>query len=188
MAPTARLLPVWTIVWARQKGYPPWPAVITPSPITGEWVVGVARKKKYHCTFLAWNKEWSWVEKENLKLFIQEVGETKMKKMRVKDKSLARALRQAIELALKILKEPEKVESYLIVEEEKDLEDIVEENFVEELLSEMQMMEDSSYEWGESQEESFADSIIKETEFEDDDVVDDELLFEENNISNSLDI
>ena len=167
MAPPTTLLPLSSVVWARQKGYPPWPAVITASPLTGHWVLGLGRKRKYHCTFLAWNKEWSWLEKESLKPFTREVGEARHKKTMVKSSQIAQALKQAIELGLKILKEPNKVDDYLVKEEDKEID--VEEKFVERLLSETVDEMSLGEELAESepnQEEMFVDSILEETVFE----------------------
>eukprot|EP00092_Neocalanus_flemingeri_P104958 GFUD01134477.1.p1 GENE.GFUD01134477.1~~GFUD01134477.1.p1 ORF type:complete len:188 (-),score=60.57 GFUD01134477.1:167-730(-) len=169
MAPPSMQFPLSSVVWARQKGYPPWPAVITASPLTGHWVLGWARKRKYHCTFLAWNKEWSWVERENLKPFTSEVGEDRKRKCLVKNSKIAQALVKAIQLGLNILKEPEKLSEYLVRKEEK-VEDDLEEIFVERLLRED--LEDKSSMKGAafsetSLEEMFVDSIIEETLSED---------------------
>ena len=166
MAPPTTLLPLYSVVWARQKGYPPWPAVITASPLTGHWVLGLGRKRKYHCTFLAWNKEWSWLEKESLKPFTREVGEARHKKTMVKNSKIAQALKQAIELGLKILIEPNKVDDYLVME---DKEIDVEEKFVERLLSEIVDdvgVGEELVEGEPNQEEMFVDSILEETVFE----------------------
>ena len=164
MAPPTTLLPLSSVVWARQKGYPPWPAVITASPLTGHWVLGLGRKRKYHCTFLAWNKEWSWLEKESLKPFTREVGEMRKKKVMLKNGKLAQSLKQAIELGLKILKEPRKVNAYLTVEEEKVCDDELEEQFVEGLLSETVVDgEGIGKPEGEvTQEEMFVDSFLEQ--------------------------
>ena len=165
MAPPTTLLPLSSVVWARQKGYPPWPAVITASPLTGHWVLGLGRKRKYHCTFLAWNKEWSWLEKESLKPFTREVGEMRKKKVMLKNGKLAESLRQAIELGLKILKEPVKVNEYLIVVEKKECDDELEEQFVEGLLSETVVDGKGigEVEGEVTQEEMFVDSFLEET-------------------------
>eukprot|EP00092_Neocalanus_flemingeri_P037608 GFUD01040944.1.p1 GENE.GFUD01040944.1~~GFUD01040944.1.p1 ORF type:complete len:168 (-),score=62.88 GFUD01040944.1:269-772(-) len=165
MAPPAMQFPLSSVVWARQKGYPPWPAVITASPLTGHWVLGWARKRRYHCTFLAWNKEWSWVERENLVPFTREVGVARRKKCLVKNSKIAQALVQAIQLGLHILQEPEKLSDYLVMEEKKVVDEL-EEKFVERLLREVNE-ENSEREKAvgieATAEETFVDAIIEES-------------------------
>ena len=86
------------------------------------------------------------------------------KKVMLKNGKLAQSLRQAIELGLKILKEPRKVHEYL-TEEEKACDDELEEQFVEGLLSETVVDgEGIGKAQGEvNQEEMFVDSFLEET-------------------------
>ena len=136
MAPPTTKFTLSSLVWASQKGYPPWPAVITASHLTGHWALGKGSRRKYHCTFLAWNKEWCWLERDSLKTFTRELGESRRKKCMVKNSKIALALVQAIELGLKILKDPKNMTNYLVIEEESEVVDEMEEKFVEGLLRE----------------------------------------------------
>ena len=68
------------VVWARQRGYPWWPAVLALCPAvekgvpvkdnnTGQWRVGVGKTVKFHCIFLAWNRERAWLSEKEYKKF-----------------------------------------------------------------------------------------------------------------------
>ena len=93
------------VVWAHQRGYPWWPAVISNSPANpnqGLWQVGVG-KIRYHCTFLAWNRERSWLDRTAFKKFKREDGgDGRKKEYLVKGRDYKDSHREAIELALKI--------------------------------------------------------------------------------------
>ena len=165
MAPPTTKFTLSSIVWASQKGYPPWPAVITASHLTGHWALGKGSRRKYHCTFLAWNKEWCWLERDSLKTFTRELGESRRKKCMVKNSKIALALVQAIELGLKILKDPKNMTNYLVMEEEKEGLDEMEVKFVEGLLREEggDKLEGKKVDGREATvEEMFVDSIIEE--------------------------
>ena len=86
------------------------------------------------------------------------------KKVMLKNGKLAQSLKQAIELGLKILKEPRKVNAYLTVEEEKVCDDELEEQFVEGLLSET-VVDGGGVGKSEGeviQEEMFVDSFLEQ--------------------------
>ena len=88
----------------------------------------------------------------------------------MKNSQIHQALVLAIELGLKILKEPKKFDDYLVKEEDKEVVDEVEENFVERLLSETgdEKSESRGVIEGEAYlEEMFVDSMLEETVCED---------------------
>ena len=105
------------VVWARQRGYPWWPAVLSPCPAVekgvpvkdhniGQWKIGVGKNVKYHCIFLAWNRERSWLlEKEYKKFKREDGGEGRRKEYIVKSMEFRDRHLEAIELAMNILKE-----------------------------------------------------------------------------------
>ena len=71
------------IVWARMTGYPWWPAVVSPAstpPHLGMWRVGAGRRVRYHCTFLAWNKETAWMEGNRVRRFRRVDGGERRRK------------------------------------------------------------------------------------------------------------
>ena len=83
----------------------------------------------------------------------------------VKNSKIALALVQAIELGLKILKDPKNMTNYLVMEEEKERVDEMEEKFVEGLLREEggDKLEGKKVDGREATvEEMFVDSIIEE--------------------------
>jgi len=126
----------YDVVWARQKGYPLWPAVITPNPLTGQWVDGgMGRNVRYHCTFLAWNKEWSMLERDSITSFsLDDIFGERRGDFICKIKKYDKAHREAVGLALDILNDPLHPEQYLVRKNEE-----VEEHeklFVAELLAE----------------------------------------------------
>jgi len=114
----ASLLREWEVVWARQKGYPYWPAVLSPAPDPpnlGFWQSGKGKKIKYHCTFLAWNKERAWLEGAQVKEFKREDGEPGRKKeYLVKRKEFKESHLEAIRLALEILDDPDNPLDHLV--------------------------------------------------------------------------
>ena len=109
------------VVWARVKGYPWWPAVLTSAPAPpnlGRWQTGLGNRITYHCTFLAWNKERAWLEGTEVKRFKREdVGEGGRKVYVVKKKQLMDLHLEAIELALEILDDPDNAIDHLMNEE-----------------------------------------------------------------------
>merc|ERR1719186_1759412 len=93
------------------------------------------------------------------------MGESRRKKCMVKNSKIAQALVQAIELGLKILKDPKNMTNYLVMEEEKEWLDEMEEKFVEGLLREEggDKLEDKKVDGSEATvEEMFVGSIIEE--------------------------
>eukprot|EP00092_Neocalanus_flemingeri_P024229 GFUD01026278.1.p1 GENE.GFUD01026278.1~~GFUD01026278.1.p1 ORF type:complete len:1310 (+),score=409.24 GFUD01026278.1:104-4033(+) len=116
------------VVWARQKGYPWWPAVLSPAPASpglGLWQTGQGKKTKYHCTFLAWNKERCWLEGALVRRFEREdVGEKRRKEYRVKLKHFKDSHLEAIDLGLEILDDPGNPMDHLV----KEMEVVVEED------------------------------------------------------------
>eukprot|EP00092_Neocalanus_flemingeri_P020833 GFUD01022571.1.p1 GENE.GFUD01022571.1~~GFUD01022571.1.p1 ORF type:complete len:854 (+),score=276.59 GFUD01022571.1:131-2692(+) len=116
------------VVWARQKGYPWWPAVLSPAPASpglGLWQTGQGKKIKYHCTFLAWNKERCWLEGAVVRRFEREdVGERRRKEYRVKLKHFKDSHLEAIDLGLEILDDPGNPMDHLV----KEMEVVVEED------------------------------------------------------------
>ena len=107
----------WNIVWAKQKFYPWWPAVISTSPANpnqGLWQMGVGKKVRYHCTFLEWNRERSWLDGTAFKKFKSEDGgvgrkkENNVKRREYKDSHLV-----AMKLALQILDDQTNPMNYL---------------------------------------------------------------------------
>jgi len=105
------------VVWVHMRGYPWWPAVISTSPANpnqGQWQVGVGKKTKYHCTFLAWNRERSWLDRSAYKKFKREDGgEGRKKEYNVKAKDYKDNHLEAIGLALQILDDPKNPMNYL---------------------------------------------------------------------------
>ena len=98
------------VVWARLTGYPWWPAVISPAtapPKVGRWKKGEGRKTKYHCTFLAWNKETAWMEGNWVRKFKKsDGGESRRKEYFVKQGDLKQSHAEAIKLAIAVLDDP----------------------------------------------------------------------------------
>lgn len=81
---------------------------------TGQWRVGVGKTVKFHCIFLAWNRERAWLsEKEYKKFKREDGGEGRKKEYIVKSKEFRARHLEAIELALKILKDPSNLMLYL---------------------------------------------------------------------------
>merc|ERR1712142_1326247 len=102
------------LVWAHQKGYPWWPAVICHSPVEPGrekyWILTNSTedlpKYKYHCVFLAWDSDRAWLpEKEYRKLkredLLSPLGAYYHQLTASRD--IMRRLKNAISLALMIL-------------------------------------------------------------------------------------
>ena len=71
------------VVWAHQRGYPWWPAVLARcpkeekgkalrDPNIGEWKVQVGKKVKLHCIFLGWNMERAWLQEKEFRKFVRD--------------------------------------------------------------------------------------------------------------------
>jgi len=86
---------VGALVWAKMKGYPPWPAIVVPDPASGrskEWKKGGQWR---HVLFLEYRNEVAWLPLNQLKLFSsKEEGKVKKgnKKTLVKAVELAKSL------------------------------------------------------------------------------------------------
>jgi len=83
---------VGSLVWAKMKGYPPWPAIVVPDPSSGrfkEWKKGGEWR---HVLFLEYRNEVAWLPLNQLKHFSIK-GEAKVKKGNKK------TLVKAVELA-----------------------------------------------------------------------------------------
>ena len=106
------------VVWARQRGYPWWPAVLAPcpeiekglavkDPNVGEWKVGESKKRtKLHCIFLAWNRERAWLSESQYRKFEEkDAGEGRKKDYKVTLKQYRDSHLEAIELALELLQD-----------------------------------------------------------------------------------
>ena len=105
------------VVWAHQRGYPWWPAVISISPANpnqGLWQVGGGKRTRYHCTFLAWNKERSWLDGTAFKRFKRkDGGDERKKEYIVKGRDYKDSHLEAIKLALQILDDPTNPMNYV---------------------------------------------------------------------------
>jgi len=86
--------PVGSLVWAKMKGYPAWPAIIVPDPKTGrskEMRKGKQGGEWRHVLFLEYRNEVAWLHEDQLKVFsIKELNMVKGKN---------KALRKAVELS-----------------------------------------------------------------------------------------
>jgi len=84
--------PVGSLVWAKMKGYPPWPAIVVPDPASGrskEWKKGGEWR---HVLFLEYRNEVAWLPLNQIKLFSSK-EEVKVKK------GSKKTLVKAVELA-----------------------------------------------------------------------------------------
>jgi len=88
---------VGSLVWAKMKGYPPWPAIVVPDPQTGR--SREVRKGKQgewrHVLFLEYRNEVAWLHQEHLKVFSTK-GSAKVKG---RNKALAKAVELASNLS-----------------------------------------------------------------------------------------
>jgi len=85
--------PVGCLVWAKMRGYPSWPAIVVPDPVTGRSreVRSKQRGEWRHVLFLEYRNEVAWMHQDQLKVFSTK-GTSKMK-------GRNRALVTAVELA-----------------------------------------------------------------------------------------
>jgi len=108
------------IVWARLRGYPWWPAVLSKCPALmngGLWFIEKGKKIKYHCIFLAWKKERAWVDEGSVREFSQDdIGNDRKKEYKVNHKDFRISHSQALELASDILNDPHNPYKYLVKE------------------------------------------------------------------------
>ena len=87
----------------------------TTPPKVGEWKRGDGRKTKYHCTFLAWNKETAWMEGNWVRKFKKtDGGDSRRKEYFVKQGDLKQSHAEAIKLAIAVLDDPGNPSAYLI--------------------------------------------------------------------------
>ena len=120
------------IVWARMTGYPWWPAVVSSAsapPHLGMWRVRVGKRLRYHCTFLALNKETAWMESNRVRRFRRvDAGERRRNEYCVRQGDLKQSHAQAVELGMMILDDPSNPGKYLVkeVDEKLSLEDVEE--------------------------------------------------------------
>ena len=126
MAPSSHLKEL-DLVWARQRGYPWWPAVLSPCPVQpnmGQWMAGSGKKLKYHCLYVGWDKERTWLEEKDIrKIKREDLGEGRKKEYIVKTKQFKEQHLEALELSEQILDDPYNPFAYLVK--------IVKEDFVE---------------------------------------------------------
>jgi len=84
---------VGSLVWAKMKGYPPWPALVVPDPVSGK----SKEKRKggvfWHVLFLEYRNEVAWILENHIEPFSSK-GSGKVKKGNKK------ALVKAVELAI----------------------------------------------------------------------------------------
>jgi len=67
-----------SVVWAKMKGYPWWPAVVLPESEEGEWARG--HGSAYRCVFFQDNQSFGWIVKKNLRPFsLENSGEERPK-------------------------------------------------------------------------------------------------------------
>jgi len=88
--------PVGSLVWAKMKGYPAWPAIVVPDPQTGK-SREVRRGKQgewRHVLFLEYRNEVAWLHQDHLKIFSTK-GSAKVKG---RNKALAKAVELASNL------------------------------------------------------------------------------------------
>lgn len=89
--------PVGSLVWAKMKGYPSWPAIVVPDPQTGK--SREVRKGKQgewrHVLFLEYRNEVAWLHQDHLKTFSTK-GSANVKR---KNKALAKAVELASNLS-----------------------------------------------------------------------------------------
>ena len=83
---------VGSLVWAKMKGYPPWPALVVPDPVSG-----MSKEKKkggeyWHVLFLEYRNEVAWINQNQIEVFSSK-GSGKVKK------GNSKALVKAVELA-----------------------------------------------------------------------------------------
>eukprot|EP00092_Neocalanus_flemingeri_P018396 GFUD01019909.1.p1 GENE.GFUD01019909.1~~GFUD01019909.1.p1 ORF type:complete len:453 (-),score=134.64 GFUD01019909.1:217-1575(-) len=85
--------PVGSLVWAKMKGYPSWPAIVVPDPVTGRSreFRGKQGGEWRHVLFLEYKNEIAWMLQDQLKVFSSK-GTNKMKG---RNKSLVKAVELA---------------------------------------------------------------------------------------------
>lgn len=90
---------VGSLVWAKMRGYPSWPAIVVPDPVTGmsRKTRGTGRKKAElsHVLFLEYSNEVAWLPQDQVKLFTSKA----VNKMKGRSKALVRAVEFANSLS-----------------------------------------------------------------------------------------
>ena len=115
------------VVWARQVGYPWWPAVLAPcpeedkavrDPHVGEWKgVEAGGTHLLHCIFLAWGDR-AWLPERECRTFnLEDGGEGRKKEYKVKNKKYKESHLEAVELALEMKSKSKEVVSSKVLEE-----------------------------------------------------------------------
>jgi len=83
---------VGSLVWAKMKGYPPWPALVVPDPVSGKSKEKRKGGEFWHVLFLEYRNEVAWIPQTHIEVFSRK-GSGKVKKGNNK------ALVKAVELA-----------------------------------------------------------------------------------------
>jgi len=83
--------PTGSLVWAKMKGYPPWPAIVVPDPASGKSRELRKGGNYHHVLFLEYRNEVAWIHRNQLKAFTRK-GSGKVKK------GNGKALVKAVEL------------------------------------------------------------------------------------------
>jgi len=88
-------VPVGSLVWAKMRGYPSWPAIVVPDPVTGRSreMRGMGRKEAEwsHVLFLEYSNEVAWLHQDQLQVFTNKAISRK--------KGRSKALIRAVEFA-----------------------------------------------------------------------------------------
>jgi len=87
---------VGSLVWAKMKGYPPWPALVVPDPVSGKSKEKRKGGEFWHVLFLEYRNEVAWIPQNHIAVFSRK-GSGKVKKGN--NKSLVKAVELATSLS-----------------------------------------------------------------------------------------